>query len=157
MAEAIVNDFHDLNLDRLFEEHEYVAHYEIIKTSKGKDAILYRGFYYNWTRDNKSSTVYKCRETVNKKECPSTFTLNSSNDIVCKPHTHYPMLPIQCDIMKTRLEIEFEISKNPSVSVSKLWSKKMVELTLKHGEQDVAKHCPEFHSIEMFTNSIRLQ
>ena len=51
--------FHDLNLDRLFVEHEYAAQYEIIKTSKGNDTILHQEFYYNWTRDNKSSRVYK--------------------------------------------------------------------------------------------------
>ena len=40
-----IKNGHDLNLDRLFVEHEYAVQYEIIKTFKSKDAILHQGFY----------------------------------------------------------------------------------------------------------------
>jgi hypothetical protein len=47
--------------------------------SKGKPAVLFRGFKYNWHRNNKNSTVYICRETVNGKQCNSTFTINNED------------------------------------------------------------------------------
>ena len=40
--------------------------YKIMKTSKGKDAILHDSYYYNHLRDNKSSTVFKCRVIVDE-------------------------------------------------------------------------------------------
>ena len=49
------------------------------------------------------------------------------------------MLPIECDK---------EIKKNPSVSLAKFWEKKVVDFTLKYGSVEVAKYCPEFHSID---------
>ena len=58
----------------LNEELEDLAldEFKIIKTSKGKDAVLHDGYYYNHYRDNKSSTVFRCRHLVDeakKKEC----------------------------------------------------------------------------------------
>ena len=42
--------------------------FKILKTSKGKDAILHDDFYYNHMRDNKKSKVFKCRH-VNQNKC----------------------------------------------------------------------------------------
>ena len=47
--------------------------YKMLRTSKGKEAILHDGFYYNHLRDNKKSKVFKCKHVKNKKECTSTF------------------------------------------------------------------------------------
>ena len=44
----------------------YDGRYTFIKTSKDKDAILHRGFYYNYQRANKKSDVYKCRVVLDK-------------------------------------------------------------------------------------------
>ena len=64
---AILADFlEDLVLDE----------FKIVKTSKGKGAVLHDGYYYNHYRDYKSSTVFRCRHIVDegkKKECNSTF------------------------------------------------------------------------------------
>ena len=50
-----------------------IQEFKIIQTSKKKDSILYDGFYFNHMRDNKNSTVFKCRHIIEvdgkKKEC----------------------------------------------------------------------------------------
>ena len=35
--------------------------FTFLKSSIGKDAIIYKGNYYNFHRSNKNSTDYKCR------------------------------------------------------------------------------------------------
>ena len=64
-------------LDNLFFEDPYDQSWILLKSSKNKDAILHRGFYYNHQRDNKKSTAFKCRRVINKKECSGSFNLNN--------------------------------------------------------------------------------
>jgi hypothetical protein len=62
-------------------EDMQIQEFKIIQTSKKKDSILYDGFYFNHMRDNKNSTVFKCRHIIEvdgkKKECTGNFTLQS--------------------------------------------------------------------------------
>jgi len=75
---------------------------EIIKSSKGKDAVLYLGYYYNHLRDNKKSTVFKCREVFDDKECPGSITISDNGQFIAKSHheKHKAMEPIEADIRK---------------------------------------------------------
>jgi hypothetical protein len=41
-----------------------VPTYIMLKSTKDKDAIIADGYYYNWIRDNKATTVYKCRHHI---------------------------------------------------------------------------------------------
>ena len=55
MARAAINNFPELdipNLESLFTEIQYPKDYEIIKSSKDKDATLFNGYYYNFSRKN---------------------------------------------------------------------------------------------------------
>ena len=66
MDNTIVEDFNDdLNLDCLFVEDEpYPFHPQVIKSTKEVDAVVYRGYHYNFKRANEKekSKFYKCRE-----------------------------------------------------------------------------------------------
>ena len=82
MARAAINNFPELdipNLESLFTEIQYPKDYEIIKSSKDKDATLFNGYYYNFSRKNLRSTVFKCRATFNGVECTGRFTLKNDN------------------------------------------------------------------------------
>jgi hypothetical protein len=58
-------------------EDMQIQEFKIIQTSKKKDSILYDGFYFNHMRDNKNSTVFKCRHIIEvdgkKKNVPGTL------------------------------------------------------------------------------------
>jgi hypothetical protein len=60
-------------------EDMQIKEFKILQTSKKKDSILYDGYYFNHMRDNKNSTVFKCRHIIvvdgKKKECTGNFTL----------------------------------------------------------------------------------
>jgi hypothetical protein len=117
MDNSIVEDFEHLYLEKLFEEKIYDWNHQLIHSSKGKPAVLFRGFKYNWHRNNKNSTVYICRETVNGKQCNSTFTINNEGKGQTKDkHTHEPLQPIECDIILINIEIDRIISTNPTTS-----------------------------------------
>jgi len=58
------------------------------------------------------------------------------------------MFSIECEIKKVRLEIDKLILENPSCSISKIWDKKLIELTLKYSEREVAMYCPEFNKVD---------
>jgi hypothetical protein len=147
MAEASVNE----DLSSLTEEIDEleIEDYKIIKTSKGKDAVLYDGYYYNHTRDNKSSTVYKCRFIVDedkKKECTSTFTLQKDGKYKIKEHQHDPMLKIQTEIMLVLADVDKIIIENPTTSIKNVYDQKEIELVNKYGPELVAAYWPEFQS-----------
>ena len=57
----LTDDFCDksLELQKLFTDDPYDPTFTIMKTSKGKVAILYRECYYNHQRHNKNSTVFR--------------------------------------------------------------------------------------------------
>ena len=93
--------FQDLNLEDLFIVNVYPDQPEIIKSSKAKEAILYNGYYYNHLRTNKSSTVYKCREIIDKKECSGSLTLNDSS-----PNHISILLCYQLSVMLKRLDLK---------------------------------------------------
>ena len=62
MARAAINNFPELdipNLESLFTEIQYPKDYEIIKSSKDKDATLFNGYYYNFSRKNYQLTLNK--------------------------------------------------------------------------------------------------
>ena len=42
----------DLDLDDLFNDFEYPQNPEFIKSSKAKDAVIHKGYYYNFKREN---------------------------------------------------------------------------------------------------------
>ena len=72
---------------------------------------MHDGFYYNHTRDNKNSTVFKCRHIIEvegkKKECTGNFTLQSDRKTFkAKEHQHERMEPIQSEIMVILSEID---------------------------------------------------
>jgi len=138
---SINEDIDNLCLDDLFYEKQYESNYRVLKSNREKDAILFNGYYYNWQRDNKNgSTVLKCRQKHEKKECSGTFTLNQDGSFKCKSHQCVQFMPIQCDIMIINSEIENEISNRPSISIKKLNDEKEVELTLKFDTKQVAKY-----------------
>ena len=58
------------------------------------------------------------------------------------------MLPIECEIKTIRLQIDAQIKEEPSTSISKIWNKKLIELSLKYGERQVAIFCPELSAID---------
>ena len=109
-----------------------------MKTSKGKDAILNDGYYYNHLRDNKSSTVFKCRVIVDeekRKECTSTFTLQKDGKFKIKEHQHDPMEIIQTEIMIALAEIDKIIISNPTTSIKNVYDQKEIELVNKYGPE----------------------
>ena len=120
--------------------------YKIWRTSKGKEAILHDGFYYNHLRDNKKSKVFKCRHVTNKKECTSTFTLKDDGEFAVKKHQHKQMEPIESEIMFTLSEIDRIILANPTISIKNVYNQKEIELVAKYGPALVATYWPEFES-----------
>lgn len=127
---TIIEDFEDLNLEDLFYEHEYSKQHELIKSSKEKDAILYQGYYYNHKRDNKDgSSIYKCRESVidngKTKECVGVLKLTTKNTVEVKSHHKLckAMHPIECDILKFKIDIKLAIDSNPTASVQQMFPK----------------------------------
>ena len=65
-----------------------------LKSSKGKDAIIYKGYYYNFHRNHKNSTDYKCRkqhenDNGNKQECGSIFKLFKDGKCCSKGRNSY--------------------------------------------------------------------
>jgi len=134
-ATTLADEFEGLCLVDLYNPnlHVYPDRPEVIKSSKNVNAVLYQGFYYNHFRTNKNPVQYKCREKIYGKECNGSFTLNNcGNSFTLKSHKHSPMFPIKCEIKKVRLEIDKLILENPSCSISKIWDKKLIELTLKY-------------------------
>jgi len=160
MNKTIADEFEDLNLIELFnlKMHIYPDKPEIIKSSKNKDAVLYEGHYYNHLRSNKHSEYFKCRTVIDEKECSGSFTLNKDGTFKVTSHKHRPMAPIECDIKKIRNEMDFFISSNPTSSVAKQWEKKIIELSLKYSEREVAIFCPEFNQVDsaFFTKKAKL-
>ena len=53
----------DTSLTQDLEEMQ-IQDFKIIQASKKKDSILYDGFYFNHMRNNKNSTVFKCRHII---------------------------------------------------------------------------------------------
>ena len=86
---SLTLDFTDFSVDfvTLFQEDPYDLDSIFIKTSKNKDAILFRGYYYNHQREYNKSSVYKCHHMNKKKECPATFTLNEDKTFQYKEHS----------------------------------------------------------------------
>ena len=133
MDNLIIEDCDHLYLEKLFEEKIYDWNHQLIHSSKGKPAVLFRGFKYNWHRNNKNSTVYICRETVNGKQCNSTFTINNEGKGQTKDkHTHEPLQPIECDIILINIEIDRIISTNPTTSIKNVYDQKEIELIIKY-------------------------
>ena len=64
---SLTSDIVDLanDFEKMFFEDPYDNTWTLLKSSKNKDSILHRGFYYNHQRDNKKSTAFKCRRIVN--------------------------------------------------------------------------------------------
>ena len=54
----LTDDFCHISFElrKLFTDDPYAHAFTLMKTSKGKDAILYSGYYYNHLRDNKNLT-----------------------------------------------------------------------------------------------------
>ena len=57
---------------------------------------------------------------VEEKECPGSITLAHNGTFKCMAHNpkHRPMLPIESDVKKIKLEMDEFISSNPTASVS---------------------------------------
>jgi hypothetical protein len=127
-----------------------LSEYKVMKTSKGKDAILHDGYYYNQFRVNKSSVVFKCRcvvDEIKKKECTGTFTLHSDGKFkLGKGHQHDPMETIQTDIMLALAEVDKIIISNPTTSIKNVYDQKEIELVNKYGPELVAAYWPEFET-----------
>jgi hypothetical protein len=115
---SLVDDFQDLNLEDFFCERSYPSMPEVISSSKGKKAIMFKGFYYNHFRENKASSVYKCRDKFDDKECPGSITISKDGSFTTKLYhaKHSPMQPIECEIKSIRLELEQLIIDQPSIS-----------------------------------------
>ena len=150
MDKTLAEEFEDLNLIELFQTHKYPDKPDVIKSSKSKDAVLYQGYYYNFLRHNAKSDYFKCRAVIEEKECPGSLTLSHNGTFKCMPHNpkHRPMVPIESDVKKIKLEMDEFISSNPTASVSKQWDKKVIELSLKYSEREVAFFCPEFNQVD---------
>ena len=110
---------------------------------------MLNGFYYNFSRKNLRSTVFKCRATFNDVKCTGRFTLKNDNSyelknrcIDCKPN-----LPIECDIMKDLLVVINEMERDPSTSIQQLWELKQNALPLKYEAKQEALYWPGFHSV----------
>ena len=58
------------------------------------------------------------------------------------------MQAIKCEILKPKIIIQNEIINNPTVSVSKLSEKMILDLTFNYGEQAVASYCSQFDFVE---------
>jgi len=98
-------------------------------------------------RDNKSSTVFKCRFIVDedkKIECSGTFTLQNDGKFKINEHQHEPMSPIEIEVMQVLAEIDALIIANPTTSIKNIYDQKVIELTNKYGPQLVAEYWPEF-------------
>ena len=78
--------------------------FTFLKSSKGKDTIIYKGYCYNFHRSNKNSIDHKCRkqhenDQGNKQECGLIFKLFKNCKFTHKDHPkHPPMEPIECKI-----------------------------------------------------------
>ena len=102
-------------------------------------------------RDNKNSTVFKCRHIIEvdgkKKECTGNFTLQSDRKTFkAKAHQHDRMEPIQSEIMVILSEIDQVILANPTQSIKNAYNQKEIELVAKYGPALVATYWPEFES-----------
>ena len=95
----------------LTQEEMQIQDFKIIQTSKKKDSILYDGFYFNHMRDNKNSTVFKCRHIIEvdgKKRIYGIKRLSKQHD---------RMQPIQSEIIVILLEIDQIILAYPTQSI----------------------------------------
>ena len=108
--------------------------------------MLHENFYYNLHRENKNSTVFRCRQYVDKKQCSSTFTLKKDGTFTVKEHTHDAMENIQSEIMIILQEINKIVVENPTQSIKNIYDQKEVELVNKFGAKLVAEFWPEFDS-----------
>ena len=143
---SLSSDIEDIGFafEKMFFEDPYDDTWTLLKSSKNKDSILHRGFYYNHFRDNKKSTFFKCRRVIDKKECSGSFTLSNDGKCVCKEHQHEPMQPIECEIKIIMNEIDKTIEENPTVSIKNTYDQKEIELLKKYGPLKVAMYWPEF-------------
>ena len=136
MANANVNSDEELSneLAEGLSEILNITEFKVLKSSKKKDAVLHAGYYYNFKRKNKHSTVFKCRFVVDKAkklECSGTFTLDRDkldddkylNTFVT--HCHHSsceaMEPIQEDIMDALAQVDVEILRQPTHSVKNIY------------------------------------
>ena len=85
----------DLDLDDLFNDFEYPQNPEFIKSSKAKDAVIHKGYYYNFKRENKreKSSVYKCTESFKDidgktKECSGSLKIFDNSEREVEVHSH---------------------------------------------------------------------
>ena len=86
-------------------------------------------------RDNKNSTVFKCRHIIEvdgkKKECTGNFTLQSDRKTFkAKAHQHDRMEPIQSEIMVILSEIDQIILANPTLICGICSTYTLQELTI---------------------------
>jgi hypothetical protein len=137
MDNSIIEDFEDLNLDDFFLDVDYSCEMEFIESSKGVEAVVFEGRYYNKKRENKrdKSKVYACRETsrVDGKTRYCTGGLKIFNDKETKPEKHahsyfcHPMSPIEQDIFLAKEAIKVAIDADPTTSIQQIWERKEIE------------------------------
>ena len=99
-----------------------IQEFKVLKTSKNKDSIFHDGFYYKHMRDNKNSTVFKCRHIIDGKECKGNFTPdNNGRKFKTKDHQHIRMEPIQIDQI---------VLPNPTQSIKNVYNQKKLSWLL---------------------------
>lgn len=116
---------------------------EVRKNQKGKDTILYNKNRYNFSLKNKNGTSrWRC---VNRHDCSSTITLNSSKNIVLRstPHTCLQK-KILNDIFIAVDDCKKKVCHNFG-SVEKIFEKRFQKLK-KNCKADDITHIPNFSS-----------
>ena len=121
-----------------------------LKTSKKKDAIIFKNYYYQCFRVNKSTTYFKCRETG----CHASVTISNAtgevNSFSENHNNHISLSDIEIDIKLAVNEMKETIEKQPNNSILSLYESKEIELSLKYKDksEEFVKLWPQFHQID---------
>ena len=87
---------------------------EIIKTAKGKDAVIHNKFYYTLYHSLKKSDYFKCREP----NCSAAISLTKETRTILvlkEIHSHDPLSQVTIDMkiglneIKQKIIIDYEL------------------------------------------------
>lgn len=120
--------------------------YKIFQTSKNKEGIIYKNYYYYFKRINKSdlSRYYKCRI----ENCSASITIGLGGEILraTETHSHDPVSDLDIDIRSAISQMKLDAERT-GASCLKIYEDTVLKIAENHSYDEIAKNMPEFTSV----------
>ena len=123
--------------------------YRIITTTKGKSAVFFENFYYNFQRHNKkeNSDYFRCRS----QKCSASITICCSTKDLLRSkgnHSHSSQQDVTIEISSAMSLMRIRAKDEPTVSIGTIYEESLLELRKKHDDIELAEYLPEFESLK---------